>query len=67
MSDCAPEVLRRCKALIGSGYGKHFQDALHEETAIAIESAKRTSAVTISSRREGVLDRNRAQSERGVP
>lgn len=63
MSECVPDVLRRYKQLIDSGYGKHFQDALREETAVAIESAKRTSAATISRRREGVFDRNRTQPD----
>jgi len=62
MSDCVPHVLKGYKKLIDSGYSKHFQDALREETEIAVESAKQTTAAAISSRREGVLDRNRSQS-----
>jgi hypothetical protein len=41
----------------------HLPDALRHEKAAGIESAKRVSAAIIATRREGVLDRGRKQTE----
>lgn len=63
MASCVPEVLRQYKRLIDTAYGMHLPDALRFEKAAGIESAKRVTAAAIATRRKGVLDRGRAQTE----
>jgi hypothetical protein len=41
----------------------HLPEALHFEKAAAIESARQISASTIATRREGVINRGREQTQ----
>ena len=62
MAGCVPDVLKRYKKLIDSGYAKNLPDALEAEKAAGIASAKQVSAATIASRRMGIFNRGRDQA-----
>jgi len=64
MASCVPHVLKGYKRLIDTGFGMHVPEALHQELATAIESARQIRSATIAARREGVFERNR---EQGAP
>jgi enoyl-CoA hydratase len=63
MAGCVPQVLKGYKKLIDTAYGMHLPEALHFEKAAAIESARQISASTIATRREGVINRGREQTQ----
>ncbi len=63
MASCVPQVLRQYKRLIDTAYGMHLPDALRFEKAAGIESAKQVSAATIATRRDGVFNRGRQQTD----
>jgi enoyl-CoA hydratase len=63
MASCVPHVLHGYKRMIDRGCSMHLDEALRWELAEAVESARQISAATIATRREGVFQRGRDQSE----
>lgn len=63
MASCVPAVLEGYKRLIDEGYGMSLFEALHHEVATSLEFARTVTAAAIAARREGVLERGRAQSK----
>ena len=61
MCACVPDVLRRYKAQIDTGYSMPLDEALAWEEAQAIESAKQATSAAIEERRKGVLDKGRSE------
>ncbi|HQR03362.1 MAG: enoyl-CoA hydratase [Proteobacteria bacterium] len=64
MASCVPEVLKGYKRLIDTCYAMPFDEALRYENEQAIASARAISSAAIAARREGVFERNRAQTAR---
>jgi enoyl-CoA hydratase len=61
MCACVPDILARYKPLIDEGLSKPLDEALRWEEAIAIESAGKSMAREIASRREEVMARGRSE------
>lgn len=63
MCACVPAVLSRYQTLIEDGYSMPLDDALRWEEEQAIEWAKLATGAAIEERRQGVLNKGRAEND----
>ncbi len=60
---CVPQVLEQYQALIEEGYAMHLNEALDFEETRAIAWARQASGAAIEERRQGVLEKGRAERD----
>ncbi|MBW2714028.1 MAG: enoyl-CoA hydratase [Deltaproteobacteria bacterium] len=65
MCACVPEILQQYKQLIDQGYAMPYGEALAWEERQSIESAKKALASVIATRRDGVMEKGRNDTEKG--
>lgn len=63
MASCVPEVLPKYKKLIDDGYALPFGEAMRLESRRSIEHARSVTPEAIESRRAGIQQRGRSQTE----
>jgi enoyl-CoA hydratase len=63
MASCVPDVLVEYKRLINDGYALPFGEAMRLEAARSVEHARSVTAEAIESRRAGIQERGRSQTD----